>query len=44
VRFLRKPFAVEAIERGMAWLAGGSDDSWADPTAGPEPDAAASTR
>lgn len=33
VRFLRKPFAIEAMERGIAWLAGGSDDSWADPTA-----------
>lgn len=30
VRFLRKPFTVDAIERGIAWLAGGSDDGWAD--------------
>ena len=37
VRFLRKPFTIEAIERGMAWLAGGSDDSWADPTAPADP-------
>jgi hypothetical protein len=44
VRFLRKPFAIEAIERGISWLAGGSDDSWADPIARPESDAGASTR
>lgn len=41
VRFLRKPFAIEAIERGMAWLAGGSDDSWADPTAPVDPESEA---
>jgi hypothetical protein len=37
VRFLRKPFAIEAIERGLAWLAGASDDSWADPTTPAKP-------
>lgn len=31
VQFLRKPFAVGAIERGLAWLTGGGDESWADP-------------
>jgi hypothetical protein len=32
VRFLRKPFALAAIQGGLAWLAGGADDSWADST------------
>lgn len=30
VRFLRKPFTIEAIERGLQWLAGADDDGWAD--------------
>lgn len=46
VRFLRKPFTIEAIERGLVWLAGGSDDAWADPTtpAGPGSEAVPSGR
>ena len=31
VQFLRKPFTMTSIERGLAWLTGGGDDSWADP-------------
>jgi hypothetical protein len=31
VQFLRKPFSIGAIERGLVWLTGGGDDSWADP-------------
>jgi len=31
VQFLRKPFTVRSIERGLVWLTGGGDDSWADP-------------
>ena len=41
VRFLRKPFAATSIERGLAWLTGRADDSWADPVAPGEPEAAA---
>jgi hypothetical protein len=33
VQFLRKPFTIPSIERGLAWLSGGGDDSWADPVA-----------
>jgi hypothetical protein len=43
VRFLRKPFTIDAIERGLAWLAGGSDDSWADPTPAAEPESEAAS-
>ena len=31
VQFLRKPFSIAAMERGLVWLTGGGDDSWADP-------------
>lgn len=44
VRFLRKPFTIDAIERGLAWLAGGVDDSWADPTAPAEPGSEVASR
>lgn len=41
VRFLRKPFTLDAIERGLAWAAGGADDSWADATSPTEPESEA---
>lgn len=41
VEFLRKPFTVAAIERGLAWLTGGGDASWADPVPANESEAAA---
>lgn len=44
VQFLRKPFSIVSIERGLAWLTGGGDDSWADPVAASESEAAASIR
>lgn len=28
VRYLRKPFRIEHIERGLRWLAGADDESW----------------
>ncbi len=30
VQFLRKPFDVNDIERGLRWLTGAGDDGWAD--------------
>lgn len=33
VQFLRKPFTISSMERGLNWLTGGGDDSWADPVA-----------
>jgi hypothetical protein len=41
VQFLRKPFTMASIERGLAWLTGGGDDSWADPVRTDESEAAA---
>ena len=41
VRFLRKPFTVPSIERGLAWLSGGADDTWADPVVADGPEATA---
>jgi hypothetical protein len=41
VQFLRKPFTMTSIERGLAWLAGGGDDSWADPVMADGSEAAA---
>lgn len=31
VRLLRKPFEIDEVERGLAWLTGGDDDGWAEP-------------
>ena len=42
VQFLRKPFTVASIERGLAWLIGGGDDSWSDPVHPAQPEATAS--
>lgn len=39
VQFLRKPFSIAAMERGLAWLTGAVDDSWADPVAPHDPEA-----
>lgn len=44
VRFLRKPFTITSIERGLAWLIGGVDDSWADPVDPPSAEADAISR
>ena len=41
VQFLRKPFTVPSIERGLTWLTGGGDDTWADPVSPDESEAAA---
>lgn len=44
VQFLRKPFTIGAIERGLAWLTGGGDESWADRVRSGEEEAAALVR
>jgi hypothetical protein len=31
VRLLRKPFEIDEVERGLAWLTGSDDDAWAEP-------------
>jgi hypothetical protein len=35
VQFLRKPFDVNDMERGLKWLTGGTDDGWADLVSAP---------
>jgi DNA-binding response OmpR family regulator len=40
VQFLRKPFTTASIERGLEWLTGSGDDSWADPVTTDESEAA----